>query len=52
MSVAGIVGYLSISWLLGYLKRHPTYVFVAYRLVLAGAIFGMLAAGWIKNSVG
>jgi undecaprenyl-diphosphatase len=47
--VAGIVGYWSIAWLLGYLKRHPTYVFVVYRLFLAAAIFAMLAAGWIKD---
>jgi undecaprenyl-diphosphatase len=52
MTVAGIVGYASIAWLLGYLKHHPTYVFVVYRLLLAGAIFWMLAAGWIKSSVG
>jgi len=47
--VAGIVGYWSIAWLLGYLKRHPTYVFVVYRLFLAAAIFAMLAAGWIGD---
>ena len=37
-AVAGVVGYASIAWLLGYLKRHPTYVFVVYRLFLAAAL--------------
>jgi undecaprenyl-diphosphatase len=46
--VAGVVGYWSIAWLLGYLKRHPTYVFVVYRLFLASAILAMLAAGWVR----
>jgi undecaprenyl-diphosphatase len=36
--VAGIVGFLSIHWLLRYLSRHPLYVFGGYR-VLAGIIF-------------
>lgn len=42
--VAGIVGYLAISWLLGYLKHHATFGFVVYRLVLGVALFGLLAA--------
>ncbi len=36
--VAGIVGFLSIHWLLRYLSRHPLYVFGGYR-VLAGIVF-------------
>ncbi len=48
--VAGIVGYWSIAWLLGYLKAHATYRFVVYRLILGVAILGMLAMGWIHNS--
>jgi undecaprenyl-diphosphatase len=51
-AVAGVVGYASIAWLLGYLKRHPTYVFVIYRLVLAAALMAMLSAGWISDQVG
>ncbi|HKB05246.1 MAG TPA: undecaprenyl-diphosphatase UppP [Gemmataceae bacterium] len=50
-AVAAVVGYWSIAWLLGYLKRHPTYVFVVYRLFLAAAILAMLAAGWITDVV-
>jgi len=48
-AVAGVVGYASIAWLLGYLKRHPTYVFVIYRLVMAAALMAMLSAGWIQD---
>jgi undecaprenyl-diphosphatase len=47
-AVAGVVGYLSIAWLLGYLKRHPTYVFVVYRLLFAAVLIGLLAANVIK----
>ena len=50
-AVAAVVGYWSIAWLLGYLKRHPTYVFVVYRLFLAAAILAMLSAGWISDAV-
>jgi len=50
-AVAGVVGYWSIAWLLGYLKRHPTYVFVVYRLFLAAAILAMLAAGWLTSEL-
>jgi undecaprenyl-diphosphatase len=48
-AVAAVVGYASIAWLLGYLKRHPTYVFVVYRLFLAAALLALLSAGWIKD---
>jgi undecaprenyl-diphosphatase len=50
-AVAAVVGYGSIAWLLGYLKRHPTYVFVVYRLFLAAAILAMLSVGWISDVV-
>ena len=49
-AVAAVVGYWSIAWLLGYLKRHATYVFVVYRLFLAAAILAMLAAGWMSDA--
>ena len=32
--VSGIIGYASIAFLLNYLKKHTTYLFVFYRLVL------------------
>lgn len=47
--VAGVVGYASIAWLLGYLKRHPTYVFVIYRLIMAAALMAMMSAGVIAD---
>jgi undecaprenyl-diphosphatase len=47
-AVAGVVGYWSISWLIGFLKRYSTCGFIAYRLVLGAGIFAMLAAGWIR----
>lgn len=43
--VSGIVGYISIAFLLYYLKTHTTYIFIAYRLVLGGLILFWLAQG-------
>src|SRR5262249_8592621 len=43
--VSGVVGYASIAWLLHYLKRHTTWVFIVYRLALGGLILALLAAG-------
>lgn len=40
--VSGIVGYATIAFLLSYLKRHSTYAFIAYRL-LVGIILLTLA---------
>ncbi len=45
--VSAVVGYLSIAWLLHFLKRYSTAVFVAYRLVFAAVL--LVAArvyGW------
>jgi len=41
-----IFSYLSIAWLLKYLQRKSTWVFVWYRLAFGGLILGALAAGW------
>jgi undecaprenyl-diphosphatase len=46
--VSAVVGYLSIGWLLGYLKGHTTTVFVAYRLILGAVLFGLILAGVIR----
>jgi len=43
--VAGIVGYASIAFLLGYLKKHTTWVFIVYRIVLGVVLLALLAAG-------
>ena len=42
---SGIVGYLSIAFLLRYLKSHTTWVFIAYRLMLGLAILWWLYRG-------
>ncbi len=40
--VSLVVGYASIAWLIGYLKRHSMTVFVVYRVLLGGALAGLL----------
>jgi undecaprenyl-diphosphatase len=44
--VSAVVGYLAIAWLLRFLQRYSTAVFVGYRLVLGAAILALLAAGF------
>jgi undecaprenyl-diphosphatase len=46
-ATAGIVGYLSIWFLLAYLKRNSTMIFIVYRLVLGGLIIALLWRGVI-----
>jgi undecaprenyl-diphosphatase len=36
--VSMVVGYVSIAFLLNYLRQHTTSVFVVYRLLLGGAV--------------
>ena len=36
--VAGVIGYLSIWFLLSYLKKHSTAVFIAYRIIVGAVI--------------
>ena len=50
--VSAVVGYLAIAFLLRYLRTHTTYVFIAYRLVLGVAIFGLLAGGYLAADSG
>jgi len=47
--ISGIVGYLSIWFLLRYLKTHTTAVFIGYRLIVGGAILIMLFSGRISG---
>jgi undecaprenyl-diphosphatase len=47
--VSGVVGYLAIAWLLHFLKRYSTFVFVAYRLALAGVILLLLVANVLRQ---
>jgi undecaprenyl-diphosphatase len=42
--VSAVVGYLSIAWLLGFLRTRSTLVFIVYRLIL-GAVL-LAAATW------
>ncbi len=43
--VAGVSGYLSIAFLLRYLQRHTTYVFVGYRITLGAVLIWLLVSG-------
>lgn len=49
--VSGIVGYLSIWFLLRYLRTHSTGVFIAYRLIVGGLILLALAAGYLSAAI-
>ncbi len=50
--VSAAVGYATIPWLLGYLRTHSTFVFIVYRLLLAGAILGLLTTGRLSPNDG
>jgi len=43
--VSGIIGYLSIWFLLRYLRTHSTGIFIGYRLFVGGAILIALSLG-------
>lgn len=43
--VAAIVGYLSIWFLLAFLKKHSTAIFIAYRIIVGGIILILLWRG-------
>ena len=45
-----IFSYLSIAWLLRYLQRQNTWVFVWYRLAFGLTILGAIATGWLRNN--
>jgi undecaprenyl-diphosphatase len=45
---AGIVGYASIAFLLNYLKKHTTTIFIAYRLIAGAAVLYLVATGILK----
>jgi len=40
--ISGIVGYASIAFLLNYLKKHSTYLFIIYRVVLGCILLALL----------
>ena len=43
--VSAAVGYATIPWLLGFLRTHSTFLFIAYRLVLASVLLALIFAG-------
>ena len=49
--VSGIVGYLSIWFLLRYLRTHSTGVFIVYRLLIGGIILFALSVGYMTANV-
>ncbi len=46
--VSLVVGYVSIAWLIGYLKHHSMSVFVVYRVLLGGTLAGLLLSGVLQ----
>jgi undecaprenyl-diphosphatase len=46
--VSGISGYLAIDFLLKFLKKHTTFVFIFYRIALGILIFSLLYSNIIK----
>ena len=48
MLVGFVAGYASIAFLLGYLRRHTTWVFIFYRLALGALLLVALAAGKLQ----
>jgi undecaprenyl-diphosphatase len=49
--VAGIVGYLSIWFLLAFLRKRSTGIFIAYRIIVGAIILYLLYAGYISAQV-
>ncbi|MEJ7616815.1 MAG: undecaprenyl-diphosphatase UppP [Pyrinomonadaceae bacterium] len=47
-AIAGIVGYISIWFLLRFLRSHSTGVFIAYRIIVGVAILALLYAGTLQ----
>lgn len=47
--VSGVVGYLSIEFLLKYLKTKSMFVFIVYRIIIGVAIIVFLAAGILNK---
>jgi undecaprenyl-diphosphatase len=45
---AFVVGYAAIAFLLGYLRRHTTWLFIIYRLALGAALLSLLWTGQLQ----
>ena len=50
--VSGIVGYLSIWFLLSFLRTHTTGIFIGYRLLIGVLIFGLLLTSMVSPYYG
>jgi undecaprenyl-diphosphatase len=48
-AVSAVVGYLSIAWLLGFLRRYSMGVFVWYRIALGVLLLGLIARGLLPG---
>jgi len=46
--VAIFVGYAAVAFLMNYLKRHTTWLFIIYRLVLGAGLLALLANGRLQ----
>lgn len=46
--MSAIVGYASIAFLLTYLRRHTTYLFIAYRLMAGLLLVGLVVGGYLR----
>lgn len=49
--VSGIVGYLAIWFLIAFLRRRSTAIFIVYRIFLGSAILGLLWFGMLNPTV-
>jgi undecaprenyl-diphosphatase len=49
--ISAIVGYASIWFLLSYLKRHSTAIFIIYRIIIGGIILILLWQGIISPQI-
>ena len=49
--VAGIVGYLSIWFLLAFLRKNSTAIFIVYRIIVGAVILGLLWFGYLNSQV-
>ena len=50
--VSGIVGYASIWFLLRFLRKHSTGIFIGYRLLVGGLIIFALLSGYVAADIG
>jgi undecaprenyl-diphosphatase len=48
--VAAVVGYASIAFLITYLKKHSTYLFIIYRILLGATLLWLVHFHWVKAS--